>query len=75
MVSDAEIAADWERICLGEMGYLQRNIGELNKLREENPDDWEIEELMRAIIFEENQIIELAREEIENGRETACKSE
>lgn len=68
------MVSDWQRRCLQEMTYLQRNIGELNKLREENPDDWEIEELTRAIIFEENQIIELTREEIENGRETESKS-
>lgn len=74
MVSDTEIAADWERICMEEMGYLQRNIGELNKIREDFREDWEIEELTRAIIHDQAKIIELLREEIEGATEALNKS-
>jgi hypothetical protein len=68
MVSDKEIAEDWEKYCLGEISYLQKNIGEMNAIREDFPDDWEIEELTRAIIHDEGQIIEMLREEVENER-------
>ena len=74
MVSDADIARGWERICREEMTYLQKNIGELNRIREDFPSDWEIEELTRALIHDEGQLIESLREEIEDAREALKKS-
>jgi hypothetical protein len=73
MVSDAEIAADWERILKEQMSYLQGDIGRLNALREDFPGDWEMQELTRALIFEESQLIGMLRGEIEDGRETLKK--
>jgi len=58
---------------LQELRSLQKNIGEMNKLREENSLDWEIEEMTRKIIFDENQLIESLKKEIENDREDLKK--
>ncbi len=74
MLTDTQVAADWENRCFAEMTYLQRNIGELNQIREGFSGDWEIEELTRAIIHEEAQLIEMLKGEIEDGREAARKS-
>jgi hypothetical protein len=73
VVTDAENTADWERCCLDQIVYYQRNIGELNAIREEYPEDWEIQELSRAIIHDEAQIIDLLRKEIENARKSLKK--
>ncbi len=65
---------DWERICLQEMTYLERNVGELNQIREQWPEDWEIQELCRAIIHDESQLIESLKGEIQDAREALKKS-
>jgi hypothetical protein len=70
MVSEKEITEDWERICKEEMAYLQKNIGEMNRIREDFSADWEVEELRRAIIHDQTQIIEKLREEIEDARKS-----
>ena len=68
------VTNDWERICKEEMSYLQKDIGSLSTMREEWPDDWEIQELTRALIHDEGQLIEMLKGEIEDGREAARKS-
>jgi hypothetical protein len=55
------------------MEYLARDIGEMNRIREGAGRDWGIEELTRAIIFEEGQTIELLRKEVENDRKEISK--
>ncbi len=65
---------DWENRCLAEMAYLQKNIGELNEIREQFAEDWEIQELTRAIIHDESQLIEMMKGEIQDAREAARKS-
>lgn len=55
------------------MRYLQSNMGKMQEIREANPDDWEIEELTRHIIFLEAQTIEGLKKEIENDREDLKK--
>jgi len=50
--------------------YLAGDIGEMNRIREAyGGGGWEVEELARAIIFEEIQTIEKLKEEIEHDRE------
>ncbi len=73
MVTDAELAAEWEKECLAQISYHQRSIGEMNALREQFCDDWEIEELTRAIIFDEAQLIEMFTKEVEGVREARKK--
>jgi hypothetical protein len=55
------------------MRYLQADAGKMQELREANPEDWEIEELTRHIIFLEAQTIEGLKGEIENDREDLKK--
>jgi hypothetical protein len=50
--------------------YLSRDIGEMNRFREACREDWELEDLTRAIIFDETQAMEGLRKEIENDRKT-----
>ena len=50
--------------------YLSRDIGEMNRIREACREDWEIEELIREIIFDETQAMEDLRKEIESDRKT-----
>jgi hypothetical protein len=63
-----EFYEDSEKQALETIRYLQRDMGRLATIREENPDDWEVEELTRHIIFEEIQSIEALREEVEHAR-------
>lgn len=44
--------AEHEENILNWIRYLQFNCGEMARMREEFPDDWEIEELTRWLIFE-----------------------
>ncbi len=53
---------------LEQIRYLQGDIAAMNRLREAHPGDWELEEVTRAIIYDESQIIEMIREEIEHER-------
>ena len=62
-----------EAQAMDKIRYLQTDIGEMQKLREENSDDWEIGELTRHIIFLEAQTIEGLKKEIENAREDLKK--
>ena len=50
------------------MRLLDLDCGEMARIREEFPDDWEIEELTRSIIFDNAQLIELLRKEIERAK-------
>src|SRR5512137_288416 len=50
------------------MRYLQVDCGEMARIREEFPDDWEIEELTRSIIFDNAQLIEILGKEVENAK-------
>jgi hypothetical protein len=54
--------------ALAHIRYLALDTGEMSRIREMFRDDWEIEELTRAIIFDEAQIIESLRKEIEHAR-------
>ena len=49
----------------------QESIGLMAEIREQNQNDWEIQELTRGIMFDEAQIIESMREEVE--RATAAR--
>jgi len=73
MVEIPNLAKDFyqERIedDLSFMRYLQTDAGKMQEIREANPEDWEIQELTRAIIFEEVQTIEKLKEGIEHDRE------
>jgi hypothetical protein len=55
------------------MRYLQTDVGRMQEIREANPDDWEIQELTRAIMFDEAQTIEGLKRQIEHGREELKK--
>ena len=55
------------------MRYIQADMGKMQEIREANPDDWEMEELTRHIIFLEAQTIEGLKKEIENDREDLKK--
>ena len=50
--------------------YLSRDIGEMNRFREMCQEDWESEEIIRHIIFMENENIQDLRREIERDRKT-----
>jgi len=58
-----------EKQARADIRYLQADMGEMQTVRERFADDWQIEELIRGIIFEEVQTINLLKEEIENVRE------
>ena len=67
-----EFYQEQEEQAMRDIRYLQTDMGLMAKIREENPGDWELEELTRAIIFLEVQTIEDLKGEIEIAR-TACK--
>ncbi len=72
MVSPDTLAAFYEEIekdNLAAIRDLQRDMGEMNRIREEFSEDWEIQELTRVIIFEEARIIEELTEEIRHARQ------
>lgn len=58
---------------LSQIQYLSRNIGEMNRIRETNCDDWEMIEICRHIIFLEGQILEDLRKEVEHDRREIAK--
>ena len=64
----AEFYREVEEDALEWIRYLQIDCGEMARVREEFPDDWEIEELTRSIIFDNAQIIEMLRKEVEHAR-------
>ena len=73
MVSTNTPAAFYEEIEKGNLAairYLQKDMGEMNRIREDFSEDWEIQELTRLIIFDEARIIEKLTEEIKHARET-----
>jgi hypothetical protein len=73
MVSPNTLAAFYEEIekdNLASIRYLQKDMGEMNRIREEFSEDWEIQELTRMIIFEEAKIIEELTEEIRHARQS-----
>jgi hypothetical protein len=57
------------------MSHLQGDVGRMQELREASPEDWEMQELTRHIIFLEAQSIEGLRKEIENDRKNLKKLE
>jgi ERCC4-related helicase len=63
-----EFYQEQERDNLAYLRYLAQDMGEMNRIREVCREDWELEELTRAIIFEENQTMEDLRKEIESDR-------
>lgn len=73
MVSNTELAADWEKECLAQIAFHQKSIGEMNALREQFTDDWKIQELCRETIFEQAQLIEMFTREVEVAREARKK--
>lgn len=71
MVSNT-LAAFYEEIekdNLVTIRHLQKDMGEMNRVREDFSEDWEIQELTRVIIFEEARIIEQLMEEIRHARQ------
>lgn len=54
--------------------YLAQDIGEMNRIRE-GCQDWELEDVIRHIIFLENQIIEHLRKEIQLDRKAVREYE
>lgn len=50
------------------MHYLQLDCGEMARIREEFPDDWEIEELTRSIIFDNAHLIHILGKEVEHAK-------
>jgi hypothetical protein len=72
MVSRNTLSAFYEEIekdNLTTIRDLQRDMGEMSRIRENFSEDWEIQELTRVIIFEEARIIEELTEEIRYARE------
>ena len=72
MVSPNTLVAFYEEIerdNLAAIRDLQKEMGEMNRIREDFSEDWEIQELTRVIIFEEARIIEQLTEEIRNARQ------
>ena len=72
MVSPDTLAAFYEEIerdYLAAIRDLQKDMGEMNRIREDFSEDWEIQELTRVIIFDEARIIEELTEEIRHARE------
>ena len=72
MVSPDPIAAFYEEIekdNLATIRGLQKDMGEMNRIREDFSEDWEIQELTRVIIFDEARIIGELTEEIRHARE------
>jgi len=72
MVSPDTLAAFYEEIekdNLARIRGLQKDMGEMNRIREDFSEDWEIQELTRVIIFDEARIIEELTEEIKHARE------
>jgi hypothetical protein len=59
--------------CLSFMRYLQADVGKMQEIREANPDDWKLEELIRRIIFLETQTIEGLKGIIQDDREDLKK--
>ena len=71
MVSmEAELSKAVETRALEDIRFLQGSIAETAKIRELFPDDWEIQEDCRHIIFLSNQNIQILMEEIELARAT-----
>lgn len=72
MVSPDTLAAFYEEIerdNLVTIRGLQKNMGEMNRIREDFSEDWGIQELTRVIIFDEARIIEELTEEIRHARQ------
>ena len=70
-----EFYREAEVLALESIHSFQESIGLMAEIREQKHDDWEIEELTRAIMFDEAQKIESLREEIELARTARKKLE
>jgi hypothetical protein len=68
-----EFYENCEAEALEQISYLTRDMGAMAKLREEYPDDWEMQELTRAIMFDEGKLIESLKGEIQYARATIKK--
>jgi len=64
-----ELYRESEEQALADIRFLQGSIAETARVREMFPDDWEIQELCRNIIFEANQNIQGFMKEVEHARE------
>ena len=72
MVSRNTPAAFYEEIeqdNLTIIRNLQKDMGEMNRIRENFSEDWEIQELTRVIIFNEARLIESLMEEIRDAQQ------
>jgi hypothetical protein len=67
-----EFYPDTEVWALKIIRACQESIALMEEVREQNPGDWEIEELTRAIMFDEAQMIKSLRMEAESAR-AACQ--
>ena len=70
-----EFYKEQEEQALPDIRFLQNSVAETARVREMFPDDWEIEELCRTIIFQANQNIKSFMEEIERARAARKESE
>jgi hypothetical protein len=52
--------------ALAQMAYLQRDIGMMNRIREQFSTEWELDELCRAIAHDEAQMVALLAERLNN---------
>jgi hypothetical protein len=59
---------EFEAWAIGQMLQSQESMAVMNEVREQFPDDWEIQELIRSIIFDEIQIIKEMKAEAERAR-------
>jgi hypothetical protein len=63
-----------EAWAIGQMRQSQESIAVMNEVREQFPDDWEVQELIRSIIFDEIQIIESMKEEAKRAKAAGKES-
>ncbi len=64
-----DLAKETEAWALNQIRAAQESISLMAEIREQYGKDWEIEELTRAIMFDEAQFIESMRKEAERARE------
>ena len=64
-----ELNRESEAQALADIRFLQGSVAETARIREMFPDDWEIQELCRSIIFDANQNIQAFMKEVERVRE------
>ncbi len=65
-----ELSLETEAWAQENIRACQVSIALMAEIREKYQDDWEIEELTRAIMFDEAQLIKSLQKEVEVARET-----